>query len=76
MSELHRWFANVSAFAALDNQTEIGAPYQFEYSAREAYGQNISWPVDAPLNATWVNSNVYLKMDLTSLTLKLVASRY
>jgi hypothetical protein len=50
----NRWYSNVSSFPSLDTQTEIGAPYQFEYSARKAYGQNISWPVDAPLNATYV----------------------
>ncbi|EJU01821.1 Ser/Thr protein phosphatase family protein [Dacryopinax primogenitus] len=49
----YTWFSNVTAAPALDNQSAVGATYTFEYSAREAYGANISWPVDAPLNATW-----------------------
>ncbi|KZO98290.1 Metallo-dependent phosphatase [Calocera viscosa TUFC12733] len=49
----YTWFSNVTAAPALDNQTSYGATYTFEYSAREAYGANISWPVSAPLNATW-----------------------
>ena len=27
--------------------------YEYEYSAREAYGQNITWAAGLPLNATW-----------------------
>ncbi|EJU01823.1 hypothetical protein DACRYDRAFT_107556 [Dacryopinax primogenitus] len=47
------WFSNISAAPVLDNQTTYGPTYTFEYSAREAYGANISWPTDAPINATW-----------------------
>ncbi|KZT61483.1 putative sphingomyelin phosphodiesterase [Calocera cornea HHB12733] len=49
----YTWISNISAASALDNQTAHGASYSFEYSAREAYGANISWPASAPLNATW-----------------------
>ncbi|KAL8279118.1 hypothetical protein RQP46_008576 [Phenoliferia psychrophenolica] len=47
------YYSNVSTFAALDGQTEHGPAYNFEYSTREAYGGNITWPASAPLNATW-----------------------
>ncbi|EJU01820.1 Ser/Thr protein phosphatase family protein [Dacryopinax primogenitus] len=49
----YTWISNISAAAAVDNQTSHGAVYSFEYSAREAYGANIPWPATAPLNATW-----------------------
>ncbi|KIJ51843.1 hypothetical protein M422DRAFT_157627 [Sphaerobolus stellatus SS14] len=51
--EAYTWFANVSSFSELDSQTKVGASYHFEYSTREAYGGNFSWPATAPLNATW-----------------------
>lgn len=48
------WAADVNAFAGLDGQTEYGPTYEFEYSAREAYGQSITqWGPNDPLNATW-----------------------
>ncbi|KDR71937.1 hypothetical protein GALMADRAFT_143295 [Galerina marginata CBS 339.88] len=51
--EAYTWFANVSDFKTLDNQTEVGAAYHFEYSTRETYGGGFDWPETAPLNATW-----------------------
>lgn len=56
--ESYTWYSDISKAPALDSQEEHGAVYQFEYSAREAYGQNITsngvpWPNSAPLNATW-----------------------
>ncbi|KAF8528594.1 Metallo-dependent phosphatase-like protein [Gautieria morchelliformis] len=50
--EAYTWFANVSAFPELDSQTEVGAAYHFEYSTREEYGGNFTWPADAPLKPT------------------------
>ncbi|KAG9308606.1 sphingomyelin phosphodiesterase [Chiua virens] len=49
----YTWISPVNEFPALDNQTEYGPTYQLEYSAREAYGQNITWGANDPLNATW-----------------------
>ncbi|KAH0828944.1 hypothetical protein J3R83DRAFT_2369 [Lanmaoa asiatica] len=43
----------VDGFPELDNQTEYGPTYAFEYSTREAYGGNITWGATDPLNATW-----------------------
>lgn len=51
--DAHTWYTNVSSFNELDGQTARGPSYNYEYSTREAYGGNISWPVSAPLNATW-----------------------
>jgi len=42
----------VNEFPGLDNQTECGPSYIFEYSTREAYGGNITWGATGPLNAT------------------------
>lgn len=47
---ISRWYSNVSGFATLGKS---GPTYEYEYSTREAYGANISWPANAPLNATW-----------------------
>ncbi|EMD41863.1 hypothetical protein CERSUDRAFT_147242 [Gelatoporia subvermispora B] len=50
----YTWFANVSAFPSLDNQVEFGPTFEFEYSAREAFGASIEgWGPDDPLNATF-----------------------
>jgi hypothetical protein len=41
--------------------------YGFEYSTRAAYGGNITWPADAPLNATWwhlVTERSYLALSV------------
>lgn len=43
----------VNEFLALDNQTEYGPTYVLEYNTREAYGGNITWGANDPLNATW-----------------------
>ena len=48
-----RWISNVSTYSSLDSQTQFGPSYRYSYSVREAYGSNISWPDNAPLNATW-----------------------
>lgn len=45
--------SNVNEFPALDNQTEFGPTFYLEYSARDAYGGNITWSANDPLNATW-----------------------
>ncbi|KAK4702045.1 hypothetical protein P7C70_g4182, partial [Phenoliferia sp. Uapishka_3] len=51
--DAYAWYSNVSSFSSLDGQTDRGPSYDFEYSTREAYGSNITWPATAPLNATW-----------------------
>ncbi|KIY73533.1 Metallo-dependent phosphatase [Cylindrobasidium torrendii FP15055 ss-10] len=52
--DAHTWRADVSSFAALDNQTAIGPIYEYEYNTREAYGGSIpGWSENDPLNATW-----------------------
>ncbi|KIJ63465.1 hypothetical protein HYDPIDRAFT_188300 [Hydnomerulius pinastri MD-312] len=51
--DAYTWMSAVNEFPALDNQTEVGPTYAFEYSAREAYGANITWGANDPLNATW-----------------------
>ena len=48
-----RWVSHVNEFPALDNQMEVGPTYVLEYSTRGAYGQNITWGANDPLNATW-----------------------
>jgi len=49
----YTWAADVNSFPALDDQTEHGPTYYFEYSTREAYGESIEWGAADPLNATW-----------------------
>jgi len=49
----YTWFANVSNFPALDDQVEFGPTFEYEYSARDVYGVNITWGANDPLNATW-----------------------
>ncbi|KAH7929501.1 sphingomyelin phosphodiesterase [Leucogyrophana mollusca] len=49
----HTWKSLVNEFPELDGQTQLGPTYTYEYSAREAYGQNITWGENDPLNATW-----------------------
>ncbi|KAI6009217.1 sphingomyelin phosphodiesterase [Pisolithus marmoratus] len=51
--DAYTWISRVDEFPSLDNQTEIGPTYFLEYSAREAYGGNIPWGTNDPLNATW-----------------------
>lgn len=47
------YITNVSANVALDSQDMVGPTFQLEYSTRDAYGGNLSWPSNAPLNATF-----------------------
>ncbi|KZP10094.1 sphingomyelin phosphodiesterase [Athelia psychrophila] len=51
--DAHTWKADVSTFPSLDGQTENGPAYAYEYNTREAYGGNITWAPNDPLNATW-----------------------
>lgn len=39
-------------YSALDSQS-YGPSFDFEYNTREAYGRNIPWGANDPLNATW-----------------------
>ncbi len=43
----------MNSYPGLDGQTKFGPTYVYEYSARAAYGSNITWGTDEPLNATW-----------------------
>lgn len=43
----------MNSYPVLDAQTQFGPTYLYEYSTREAYGTNITWGVNEPLNATW-----------------------
>jgi len=49
----YRWMSDPTSYTNLDGQTKVGPTFNFEYSTREAYGKNIDWPEDGPLNATW-----------------------
>jgi len=49
----YRWRSDVNSYPGLDGQTEFGPTYVYEYSTRAAYGANIPWGADEPLNATW-----------------------
>ncbi|KAF8434337.1 sphingomyelin phosphodiesterase [Boletus edulis BED1] len=51
--DAYTWISRVDEFPGLDGQTEVGPTYVLEYSTREAYGQNITWGANDPLNATW-----------------------
>ncbi|TFK56761.1 sphingomyelin phosphodiesterase [Heliocybe sulcata] len=51
--DAHTYWADVNSFPDLDNQTEYGPAYRYEYNTREAYGGNITWGSSDPLNATW-----------------------
>ncbi|EIW86935.1 sphingomyelin phosphodiesterase [Coniophora puteana RWD-64-598 SS2] len=51
--DAYTWASKVNEFPSLDDQLEYGPSYFYEYSARDAYGGNIPWPENAPLNATW-----------------------
>ncbi|KAH9964118.1 Metallo-dependent phosphatase [Russula dissimulans] len=63
----YTWTSDVSSYPGLDGQTAVGPTFGFEYSTREAYGKNIDWPEDGPLNATWwhrVTENMETDPDL------------
>ncbi|KAG0703315.1 sphingomyelin phosphodiesterase [Suillus ampliporus] len=51
--DAYTYVSNVNEFPALDNQTEVGPTFYLEYSTRDAYGGNITWSANDPLNATW-----------------------
>jgi hypothetical protein len=51
--DVFTYVSNVNEFPSLDGQTEVGPAYYLEYSTRDAYGGNITWGVDDPLNSTW-----------------------
>ncbi|EIW82649.1 Metallo-dependent phosphatase [Coniophora puteana RWD-64-598 SS2] len=51
--DAYTWRSSVNDYPALDNQTEVGPTYEFEYSTRDAYGTNITWGANDPLNGTW-----------------------
>jgi hypothetical protein len=53
MSKHNSYVSNVNEYPALDNQTEVGPSFYLEYSTRDAYGGNITWGANEPLNATW-----------------------
>lgn len=48
--DAYTWYSDVSSFPHL-NVSSTGPTFRYEYSTRDAY--NISWPADAPLNATY-----------------------
>ena len=49
-----RWKSDVNSFPSLDSQIHFGPTFTYEYSTREAYGQNVTgWGPNDPLNATW-----------------------
>ncbi|KAH7923902.1 Metallo-dependent phosphatase [Leucogyrophana mollusca] len=51
--DAHTWQSSVNDFPSLDSQIQFGPAYNYEYNTREAYGGNITWGDDDPLNATW-----------------------
>ncbi|KAF8140481.1 Metallo-dependent phosphatase [Boletus edulis] len=51
--EAYTYITAVDNFSALDNQIQNGPTFELEYSTREAYGTNIPWGANEPLNATW-----------------------
>ncbi|KAG0703316.1 sphingomyelin phosphodiesterase [Suillus ampliporus] len=51
--DAYTYISDVNEFPALDNQTEVGPTFYLEYSTRDAYGGNITWGANDPLNATW-----------------------
>ena len=62
----YRWWSDVNSFPKLDGQTQFGPTFSYEYSTREAYGKNINWGANDPLNATWwhlVTERAYRLLD-------------
>lgn len=51
--DAYTWKSPVDTYSQLDSQLEYGPTFEFEYSARDAYGRNIPWGANDPLNATW-----------------------
>ncbi|CAD6447272.1 32783d75-543c-494e-a4b2-18cf42dd1f5a [Sclerotinia trifoliorum] len=48
--DAYTFYSDVNSYSDLNG---TGPTYQFEYSTRATYGPSISWPEDAPLNATF-----------------------
>ncbi|KAA8572254.1 hypothetical protein EYC84_002880 [Monilinia fructicola] len=48
--DAYTFYSDVDTYSSLH---DTGPTYQFEYSTRATYGPSISWPDDAPLNATF-----------------------
>ncbi|APA15981.1 hypothetical protein sscle_16g107510 [Sclerotinia sclerotiorum 1980 UF-70] len=48
--DAYTFYSDVNSYSNLNG---TGPTYQFEYSTRATYGPSISWPEDAPLNATF-----------------------
>lgn len=68
--DAYTFYANVSAFAALNN-TNQGPTFHYEYSTRETYGAAANWPSNAPLNATfWHRVTEAMASNLTLVTLQ------
>jgi len=62
-----RWRSDVNSYPGLDGQTKFGPTYVYEYNTRAAYGSNITWGNDDPLNATWwhqVTERAFLPVPL------------
>lgn len=51
--DAYTWKSPVDTYSQLDSQLEYGPTFEFEYSTRDAYGRNIPWGANDPLNATW-----------------------
>ena len=66
--EAYTYFSDVSSFPTLN---ETGPVFKLEYSARDTYGPPVSWPADAPLNATfWYQVTVAMEKDISLVTLQ------
>lgn len=70
--ELCSWRSDVNSFPELDSQIANGPTWVHEYSTREAYGANITWGANDPLNATWWHLVTEGSTSLTTRTLYLV----
>lgn len=61
--EAHTFYADVNTFASLN---ATGPTFKYEYSTRDAYGDAIGWPEEAPLNATfWHQVTVAMEKNRT-----------
>lgn len=61
--EAYTFYSDVNAYPDLN---ATGPTFNFEYSTREAYGNVIGWPVNAPLNATfWHELTVAMEANRT-----------
>ncbi|KAG6333055.1 hypothetical protein ID866_6032 [Astraeus odoratus] len=48
--DAYTWTSSVDTYSTLGS---YGPTFEFEYSTRDAYGANIPWGANDPLNATW-----------------------